>query len=191
MCGHRPVSGPEIVTRSDLFFPSELDCDELEAVVLGSLWVAANGDPLLAGSARAVLAKLEAAASEEVRWSIEHSVVATPPAKGRHDDGSVDIGHLRRWTRQERKLAIRYLDDAGIPSLRTVWPILIGYGATSRMLIAWCELRDGFRMFRTDRLKAVEFLDQPYPEVRAELRRRWLTMMETNHDTGRTAPSHD
>ena len=44
------------------------------------------------------------------------------------------------------------------------------------MLIAWCKLRCDFRMFRTDRLGSVDFLDDRYPERRAALRCRWLTM---------------
>lgn len=45
------------------------------------------------------------------------------------------------------------------------------------MLMAWCELRRDFRMFRTDRLQAIGFLDERYPERRATLRSRWLAMM--------------
>ncbi len=160
----------------------QLDCDEIEAVVLGSQWVAANGDPVLARSALAVLGKFAAASPDTVRRSIENPIVGTPPAKGRYHDSAIDVARLREWTRQERKLVISYLDDAGSSSLRTVWPLLIGYGVTSRMLIAWCELRADFRMFRTDRLTAVQFVDVPYPLDRADLRRRWLKMMEKRDD---------
>ncbi len=168
---------------------NSLDCDEIEAVVLGSQWVAANADPGLARAALAILNKFAAVSPETLRRSIEHPVVGTPPAKGRHDDSAIDVARLREWTRQERKLAISYLDDAGMTSLRTIWPFLIGYGATSRMLVAWCELRADFRMFRTDRLTTVEFLDQPYTQDRAELRRRWLNMMEDQNGNFDTAQS--
>lgn len=67
-----------------------------------------------------------------------------------------------------------------------MWPFLVGYMDRVRMLIAWCELRGDFRMFRTDRLAAIEFRDERYPERRAALRRRWLTMMSERPDVGAT-----
>jgi predicted DNA-binding transcriptional regulator YafY len=36
----------------------------------------------------------------------------------------------------------------------TVWPVTAGYLDTVRHLIAWCELRQEFRTFRTDRVTA-------------------------------------
>jgi predicted DNA-binding transcriptional regulator YafY len=40
--------------------------------------------------------------------------------------------------------------------------VIIGYAETVRLLAAWCELRQAFRHFRTDRILAVEFLDENY-----------------------------
>src|SRR6478609_9277281 len=48
-------------------------------------------------------------------------------------------------------------------SLRIVWPFAIGYYETSRLIVAWCELRQDFRSFRTDRVSAAEFTDIRYP----------------------------
>lgn len=41
------------------------------------------------------------------------------------------------------------------------------------MLIAWCELRQDFRHFRTDRIYAVEMLAEQIDEPRSRLLRRW------------------
>jgi len=76
------------------------------------------------------------------------------------------------------------VDADGRVSARTIWPFLVGYLDSVRMLIAWCELRGDFRMFRTDRLIAIDFLDTPYPERRATLRRRWLAMMTARQADG-------
>jgi predicted DNA-binding transcriptional regulator YafY len=40
-------------------------------------------------------------------------------------------------------------------------------------LIAWCELRQDFRSFRTDRVTAAGFLDERYPERPGALRTKW------------------
>ena len=62
--------------------------------------------------------------------------------------------------REGKKLRVRYRDQQGQESERTVWPVMIGYAETVRLLAAWCELRQGFRHFRTDRIIAANFLDE-------------------------------
>jgi predicted DNA-binding transcriptional regulator YafY len=59
-----------------------------------------------------------------------------------------------------------------------VWPVIVGYAEASRLLVAWCELRQGFRHFRTDRMLAVDILDEPIGLRSGELRRRWQRWRE-------------
>jgi len=59
---------------------------------------------------------------------------------------------------------------AGSQSERTVWPVTVGYLEIVRHLIAWCELRQDFRSFRTDRVTAAGFLDERDPERQSALR---------------------
>ena len=56
---------------------------------------------------------------------------------------------------------------------RVVWPVTLGYAETSRLLIGWCELREGFRHFRCDRIQSADILDQPIGLRSEELRHRW------------------
>ncbi|MBB4616049.1 hypothetical protein [Sphingomonas abaci] len=48
------------------------------------------------------------------------------------------------------------------------------------------DLRGDFRMFRTDRLAAIEFRGERDAERRAALRRRWLTLMGKPRKAGAT-----
>lgn len=162
--------------------PLMLTSDEVEAVVLGAQWVVVHADEGLARAAADVLAKVAAIVPERLRDQIEDPAVITPPSWSERRDAGVDVARLRAWSLQGRKLHIRYADERGRETERTVWPFLVGYMDEVRMLIAWCELRAGFRMFRTDRLSAVEFLDERYPERRATLRRRWLAIMTERRD---------
>jgi predicted DNA-binding transcriptional regulator YafY len=129
-----------------------------------------------------VLAKIAAVIPPHLRAAIEDPAVITPPAWHERGDAGVDVARLRAWSLQGRKLTIRYSDADGRESERTVWPFLVGYLDSVRMLIAWCELRGDFRMFRTDRLVAIDFLETRYPEHRATLRRRWLAMMAARRE---------
>lgn len=153
--------------------PLMLTADEAEAVVLGAQWVAVHADDSLARAALAVLAKIAAIVPEDLRPVVVDPAVGTPPAS-RGADGVIDFARLRRWCRKGRKLAIGYVDEAGVPSERVVRPFMVGYVEAVRVVIAWCELREDFRVFRTDRVTTISFLDDRYPERPAALRRRWL-----------------
>jgi predicted DNA-binding transcriptional regulator YafY len=71
------------------------------------------------------------------------------------------------------KTALCYRDGQGRETTRTVWRVTVGYLETVRHLIAWCELRQDFRSFRTDRVTAAGFLDERYPERPSALRTKW------------------
>ncbi|WP_342153276.1 YafY family protein [Methylorubrum sp. SB2] len=153
--------------------PLMLTTDEVEAVALGAQWVVAHADEGLAKAALGVLAKIAAIVPEDLRPVIDDPAVGTPPPR-RRDDDHVDVARLRTWCREGRKLDIGYVDETGSVSQRIVRPFMVGYVATVRVVMAWCELRGDFRVFRTDRMTAIAFLDARYPERSVALRRRWL-----------------
>ena len=158
--------------------PLMLTPDEIEAAVLGAQWVAERGDTVLAGAARDLIAKIATAVPEPLRCFIAEPTIGAPPGKGLALDG-LDIAKSRLWIRSGRKIRIRYRNQEMQDSERTVWPVLLGYAETVRLLIAWCELRQDFRHFRTDRIVAAEFLDEHYDCRVSDLRNRWKSYMET------------
>jgi predicted DNA-binding transcriptional regulator YafY len=93
----------------------------------------------------------------------------------------IDMAQVRVWIRSGRKLVLDYRDEQDRASVRTVWPFLIGYRETVRLLIAWCETREDFRTFRTDRVVEATFLDDRYPARPTQLRTRWQAKMDEEH----------
>jgi predicted DNA-binding transcriptional regulator YafY len=167
--------------------PLMLTTDEIEAAVLGAQWVARNGDAALARAAADVVAKIAAIVPEGLRGIVLEPAVVAPPRWSDRDD-KIDMPRLRTWCRQGRKLALGYRDEAGQVSERTVWPCMVGYMEARRVLVAWCELRDDFRMFRTDRVESTEFLDTRYPGRPAVLRAQWITMQKRRAAEARQKP---
>jgi len=53
----------------------------------------------------------------------------------------------------------------------------LGYTDETRMVAAWCELRDDFRHFRTDRIASLTVQDDRFATPVATLRRRWEARM--------------
>jgi predicted DNA-binding transcriptional regulator YafY len=56
--------------------------------------------------------------------------------------------------------------------------VIVRYLDAVRHLIAWCELRQDFRDFRTDGVIEAEFLDQRYPERPSALKTKWRRTLE-------------
>ena len=159
--------------------PLMLTPDEIEAVTLGAQWVAGRSDKVLSNAARDVIAKIAAAVPQRLRPFIAEPSVGVKPAAAEPEE-SVDPSSLRAAIRNGRKLRLRYRSEAGEETERTVWPVILGYAETSRLLVAWCELRQSFRHFRTDRMVEAETLDENIGLREGELRRRWRRWRETN-----------
>ena len=156
--------------------PLMLTTEEVEAAVLGAQWVAGHADPALAHAARDLIAKIAAAVPERLRPLIHDAAARTPPAWQMPADG-LDIALARAWARKGHKVALVYRDKDGEVSERIVWPVAIAYFDAARILIAWCELREGFRDFRADRVVSAEFLDERFPARPADLRRKWMATL--------------
>jgi predicted DNA-binding transcriptional regulator YafY len=158
--------------------PLMLTPDEIEAVTLGAQWVAGRSDKVLSNAARDVIAKITAVVPERLRPFIAEPTVGVKPTVAEPEE--VDPSSLRLAIRNGRKLRLRYRSEAGAETERTVWPVILGYAETTRLLVAWCELRQSFRHFRTDRMIEAETLDEMIGLRPGELRRRWRLWREAN-----------
>jgi predicted DNA-binding transcriptional regulator YafY len=152
--------------------PLMLTQEEVEAAVLGAQFVMRRADPALARAAQDLIAKIGASVPERLRPFVLEPATGMPPGRNPVPD-RLDMARVRDAIHGGRKIAIFYTDEEGRETRRTVWPIAVGYHDTVRLLIAWCELRRGFRHFRTDRIIAADFLDDRYPERPASLRAKW------------------
>lgn len=166
--------------------PLMLTADEIEAAILGAQWVAGRGDPVLANAARDLIAKITSAVPERLRPFIADPTIGTPPAFKLAPDG-IDITRARAWIRDGRKIQISYRDERGDLTRRVIWPVIVGFFHEARMLIAWCELRQDFRHFRTDRIVDAAFLEDRHGVRPGILRLRWKRDLAEKQAARRTA----
>lgn len=156
--------------------PLMLTLDEIEAAMLGALWVRTRAEPELALAAEKLITKLETVAPTRYRTSfLEPTVSVAPVARPEEVLGAAEI---RSAIRRRKKIALVYSDNSNQKTRRVIWPILLGYRDTSRILAAWCELRAGFRYFRTERINEAEVLDDPIPRRMDILRTEWERAMQ-------------
>lgn len=159
--------------------PLMLTPDELEAAALGAAWVAARCDPALAAAARDLVAKLSEAIPEELRPYILESGARTVSFRPNLTE-AFDTPELRLAIRERLRLTFDYSDADNRQSRRTIWPLFIAYLEEVRIVVAWCETRQDFRHFRTDRIAALEVHDTPYPAKRSALIRQWEGMQKAS-----------
>ncbi|WP_239506328.1 helix-turn-helix transcriptional regulator, partial [Proteus mirabilis] len=71
-------------------------------------------------------------------------------------------------------MAIRYRDRDGTATARTILPLAIVYLEDRMAVLAWCGLREAFRMFIADRIASVEATPASFRPRRAALLRDYL-----------------
>lgn len=145
--------------------------EEIEALVLGSRWVAKTADPRLAAGAVDALAKIAAVLPPGLKEELDTStlLVGSP----RRQEDKADLGLIRKAIRAEHVLELVYEDEKGAFTTRNVWPFALGFFDNVRVMVAWCELRQDFRHFRTDRMAAVVPMGKRYPRRRPVLLKEW------------------
>jgi predicted DNA-binding transcriptional regulator YafY len=152
--------------------PLMLTPDEIEAAVLGAQWVVGHADAVLARAAQDLMAKIADTVPERLRPFVLEPASRARAGWNREPD-HIDMARTRAQIHEGKKITLRYRDEQGRDSERTIWPIAIGYHEAVRILAAWCELRRDFRSFRTDRVVDATYHDDKYPERRDLLRARW------------------
>ncbi|MEZ2130133.1 MULTISPECIES: helix-turn-helix transcriptional regulator [unclassified Sinorhizobium] len=160
--------------------PMMFSQDEIEALVLGSRWVARAADSRLATAGADALAKISAVLPDEMRDLVENSTLLV--GLRRNTEDKADLAVIRKAIRSEHMLHLTYGDEHGAVSMRRVWPFALGYFEHVRILIAWCELRQDYRHFRTDRIIEMVPEDIRYPRRRALLLKEWNERQDATAD---------
>jgi predicted DNA-binding transcriptional regulator YafY len=151
--------------------------EECEALMLGLRFARDRSDPDFQRVIDDARAKIEAILPIGLRETFNSAALFAPmyrPRTATH----IDEGLLRKALRESRKIRIRYRDAKEEETERVLWPVLIGYFDTTRALVAWCELREGFRHFRTDRISALDVLEARIPRRRAMLMKEWEALRD-------------
>jgi len=153
--------------------PLMLTPDEIEAVVLGVQMVARLNDAAMRNAAGDVMAKITSVMPQDLLPYIAQPAVGIKPDDVVGGDATRDTRPLRLAIREGRKLELDYRAADGTITRRIVWPVLLGYDDTHSLLIAWCQSKQAFRHFRTERILKVELLDESIGMSRSKLRQQW------------------
>tara|TARA_R110000787_G_scaffold83678_4_gene179960 strand:+ start:1013 stop:1732 length:720 start_codon:yes stop_codon:yes gene_type:complete len=158
--------------------PLGFENDELEALVLGLRDVALIGDPALARAAQSALAKLTARVPPRQAHRLQHAILDVRRFR-RPAPPRINVADLRAATWEEETVGFGYTDAKGATSRREVDPLGIVYMQDTNMLMAWCHLREDYRVFRLDRMDDLMRTGKSFRPRRVPMLRDHLARIRT------------
>ncbi|AZO36697.1 MAG: HTH domain-containing protein [Mesorhizobium sp.] len=161
--------------------------EEIEAIVLGSRWVAKQPDKKLAAAATDALAKIAAVLPDDLREDLDATTLLVGPRSDNLE--AIDLGVVRQAIREERKLGFLYRDAEGAASERLVWPFALAFFDKVRVMAAWCETRQDFRHFRADRMSDLTPTGVRYPRRRQAMLKEWRATLDAPRSNARKGDS--
>lgn len=156
--------------------------DEIVALLAGARLIRAWGGAAMARAAEEAMIKIDAVIPEKTRVrqsEIEIHAFApemTPAVRDLIDrlEAAADARHA---------LVLDYSDAQGKTSERTVRPLGLWFWGKVWTLVAWCELREDFRMFRLDRMAEARVTGETFrPEPGKTLKDFYRSMEAHGHD---------
>jgi predicted DNA-binding transcriptional regulator YafY len=161
--------------------PLGFENDELEALVLGLRDVAVIADPALAKAATSALAKIQARVPPKQAHRLKHAVLDAR-RYWRPEPPRIDIAKLRQAAWDEVSVRFAYQDAKGAQTERSVKPLGIVYMENTNVLLAWCHLRQDFRVFRLDRMDELTITHDSFRPHRVSLLRDHLARIRAETD---------
>lgn len=157
--------------RSDHLLPPLLfNQHELDALLLGLNWVRSLSDANLNDAAQNALVKIQAVLPAGLAHTLKHQSLLIGSNQLQFSEY---FSLIRQAINGLHKMVIRYLDQKACLTKRIIWPVVCGIFDSVQLVGAYCEMREGFRNFRLDRIQDVNILDEHYPKSRIQLLNEW------------------
>ena len=141
--------------------PMQFTAEETTALVLGARMAAAWGGEAMGHAARQALTKIEAVLPAPMRSEMD-AVQMYAPGQSLAPEvrQSIDVLHLA--CTRTRIVQFHYEKLDGAHSDRRVLPVALTFWGGVWTLVAWCEQRRDFRVFRLDRISVLQLLDETF-----------------------------
>ncbi len=151
--------------------------DEIVSLVAGARLLRAWGGASMARAAEEALIKIEAILPDAERTRAQqleiHAMAweMTPEVRTRIDE-------MEKAIDQRQKLELDYSDANAAATERIVRPLGLWFWGKVWTLVAWCELREDFRMFRLDRIHALTVTSNRFRSETGKQLKDFYRMME-------------
>lgn len=141
-----------VLTEDPALPPQCFSRIEIEALMLAVGALEQMGDPRLLRAGQDALARIIATLPDTQARQAAHCVMRSWHSPAARPPVRVDLEHLRQACWDEQSLLIRYLDLRDRQTQREIWPLGMSYSDNALMLLAFCLLRQDFRLFHVHRI---------------------------------------
>jgi len=131
--------------------PLMFTAKELTALVLGARLVEAWGGAESVVAAEAAIQRIEAVLPPELRDRLDAIQMYAPGFRMKMAE-RVRLDLLHAACVERRRVSMAYVKEQGEASTRVVRPLGLYFWSGVWTLVAWCEMREDFRVFRVDRI---------------------------------------
>ncbi|MDF3414014.1 YafY family transcriptional regulator [Sulfitobacter sp. M57] len=164
-----PIEGERgvgyMITQAISLPPLTLTASELEALNLGLAIVGQAADDALKTASETLADKIDAVLPAQTIAEAEAWKFAVYPFA----DPTRNLTHmplLRSAVKARQKVRLTYTSRENAVTSRVIRPLHMEYWGRVWTLTSWCELREGFRVFRLDLIESAEalpdlFVDEP------------------------------
>ncbi|WP_238367521.1 helix-turn-helix transcriptional regulator [Mesobacterium pallidum] len=129
---------------------------EIVALVAGARMIRAWGGAGMAAAAEEALIKIGSVLPDGAKARAEAVQVHALHISGLTDEDRARIDQIEDAANRHVRLDMDYADESGTPTERVIRPLGLWFWGKVWTIIAWCELRQDFRMFRLDRIAGLE-----------------------------------
>lgn len=138
--------------------PLMFSIDEARALVASVRMAQVWQDPALAQASQVALGKILSVLPAAARVAAQSMAIYAPPM-GLDPLVQTTLQTLREAAQAHRKVQVEYKDASDQLTQRILRPLGCFYWGKVWTLAAWCEVRNGFRSFRLDRVVSVRLID--------------------------------
>lgn len=162
--------------------PMMFEPEELEALALGAKMVKGWGDDALVDAVESALQKIYAVLPDRTFRLNEASKDIYMVSDFGRQQASQYSDTIRKSIKKCRKLVISYRNEKAQQSDRVLWPLGLIYWGKVWTLIAWCELRTDYRVFRLDRIEGLVPSDSHFETSDKINLQTYLKQQEQKHN---------
>jgi predicted DNA-binding transcriptional regulator YafY len=120
--------------------PLMFDREEIQALVLGARIVAQFGDPALARASESILGKVAGVLPKDLEPLLADTRLFVPPSMS-GQRSAAGLAVAREALVARRRLHVKYVNEKGQETERTVRPLGLFFWGKTWTLAAWCEMR--------------------------------------------------
>lgn len=141
--------------------------DEIVALVAGARLIRAWGGAAMARAAEEALIKIENVLPDSVHHRADQIEIHAFAPEMTSEVRSL-IDELEQAVEKRNRLRLFYSDAEARSTERIVRPLGLWFWGKVWTLVAWCELRNDFRIFRLDRISGMENGGEPFRTERGK-----------------------